>query len=603
MKQRAMVCGFVLAACGGPRHCPDTGQPAPSPATETLVTHADLSPPPDPTKEARLAYADPGGMWTPQQMTLPVHVEAFKQLGVELEAQSLSDPAAPPLNAVVWLGGCTGSFVSSAGLIVTNHHCVQQALQVNTSKQDGRNVIEDGFLARARTDEPSAGAGVRVNVAQAFKDVTAEMRDGLDKIKDPVARKDASDRHLKALLAACEKDRPGIRCQIRSYFNGSQYIQAENLELRDIRLVYAPPRSVGDYGGEVDNWHWPRHTGDWSFYRAYVGKDGPARGLRGRQRAVPAQEPPPGRDRRPGERRLRDGHGLPRLDAAHAARGRHPPPDRVGAAVHHRVPEAALRDRRGPRRRRRRDRHQGDRAQAAGAERARQERGHPRRARPEPAADLEEGRARPADQGRGGAAGQRGAAQGDRPARAARRRGARDRAGRLRSSPDLRELAAVRVGDRDHPLGRRAGQARRRAPRRLPGSRPRARARRAAAAVADLRPRARSRAAPARAGPRRPAARGRAAVAGDAARPAARFHRRGGDRQGARRLVRQPGARGRQAPARAARVGLAGRAARVERSADQGRAARLADSSRPTRSAATPGRASCCWSARRTSRR
>ncbi len=120
----------------------------------------------------------------------------------------------------------------------------------------------------------TAVGALRIYVAQAFKDVTAEMRDGLDKIKDPVARKDAAERHLKALLAACEKDRPGIRCQIRGYFNGAQYIQAENLELRDIRLVYAPPRSVGNYGGEVDNWNWPRHTGDFSFYRAYVGKDG-----------------------------------------------------------------------------------------------------------------------------------------------------------------------------------------------------------------------------------------------------------------------------------------------------------------------------------------
>jgi len=113
-----------------------------------------------------------------------------------------------------------------------------------------------------------------VFVAQAFKDVTRDVRDGLDKIKDPVARKDETDKRVKLLLAACEKDRPGIRCTVRPYFGGGMYIETENLELRDVRLVYAPARSVGDFGGEVDNWNWPRHTGDWSFYRAYVGKDG-----------------------------------------------------------------------------------------------------------------------------------------------------------------------------------------------------------------------------------------------------------------------------------------------------------------------------------------
>jgi hypothetical protein len=100
------------------------------------------------------------------------------------------------------------------------------------------------------------------------------MRDGLDKIKDPVARKDESEKRLKGLLAACEKDRPSLRCNVKPYFGGNMYIQTENLEIRDVRLVYAPARSVGNYGGEVDNWNWPRHTGDWSFYRAYVGKDG-----------------------------------------------------------------------------------------------------------------------------------------------------------------------------------------------------------------------------------------------------------------------------------------------------------------------------------------
>ncbi|MBA2542756.1 MAG: S46 family peptidase, partial [Deltaproteobacteria bacterium] len=162
--------------------------------------------------------------------------------------------------------------VSGDGLVVTNHHCVQGALQHNSTPDD--NVVENGFLAKTKAEERSAGPTQHLYVAQAFKDVTKEMRDGLEAIKDPVARKDEGEKRYKKLLAECEKDRPWLRCDLRSYFRGGQHVLAEYLDIKDVRLVYAPHRSVGNYGGEVDNWAWPRHTGDFSFYRAYVGRDG-----------------------------------------------------------------------------------------------------------------------------------------------------------------------------------------------------------------------------------------------------------------------------------------------------------------------------------------
>ncbi|HEY0479406.1 MAG TPA: S46 family peptidase [Kofleriaceae bacterium] len=278
MKHPAILCGLLLVACGGGGKGPNPGQPLaaqdprPSPAASGEAPAAA----PDPALGFRLQYTNPGGMWLPQQMTLPFHVETFHNMGVPIDAKTLSDPLASPLNAVVSLGGCTASFVSPDGLIVTNHHCVQGALQLNTNKKAGQNLVEDGFMAKTRADEKPAGPAQRVFVATAFKDVTRDMRDGLDKIKDPIARKDEAEKRLKTLLAACEKDRPNVRCTVRGYFGGGMYIQTENLEIRDVRLVYAPARSVGDYGGEVDNWRWPRHTGDWSFYRAYVAKDGNA---------------------------------------------------------------------------------------------------------------------------------------------------------------------------------------------------------------------------------------------------------------------------------------------------------------------------------------
>jgi len=267
MKLGALLLGLVVA-CGG-----KTPPVQPEPARDV-----DPTPPPrqtaeaDPALAARRAYENPGGMWMPQQMTLPGHAEAFRKLGVKLDPKLLADPLAAPMNAIVRLNGCSASFVSPDGLIVTNHHCVQSALQVN-SKPD-RNLVEQGFLAKTRAEEPSAGPAERVFVAQAFTDVTEAVRGGLEAIADPVARKEEAERRIKQQLATCEKDRPGIRCNVATYFRGGMYVLIEELEIRDVRLVYAPARSIGNYGGEIDNWQWPRHTGDFSFYRAYVGKDG-----------------------------------------------------------------------------------------------------------------------------------------------------------------------------------------------------------------------------------------------------------------------------------------------------------------------------------------
>jgi hypothetical protein len=226
---------------------------------------------PEPGPEFRLAYSNPGGMWLPQQMALPVHVETLRKLGVRFDAKALANPYAMPLGAVVSLGGCTGAFVSPTGLILTNYHCVQEALQV-ISSQSQQDLMVDGFLARDQDAEKPVGPGHHAFVTAGYRDVTAQVRDSLDKIADPVARSLRLERNLKALYRACE--RPFVRCYIRPYFGGAVYIQTETLEIRDIRLVYAPARAIGAYGGEADNWKWPRHSGDWALYRAYARRDG-----------------------------------------------------------------------------------------------------------------------------------------------------------------------------------------------------------------------------------------------------------------------------------------------------------------------------------------
>lgn len=232
---------------------------------------AGSTPATDAPSETRTAFENPGGMWMPWQLV--DKAEQLRSLGLEIDVAALAEPTAAPLAAVVGLGGCSASFVSPDGLIITNHHCVQGALQYN-SKAGGDNLVENGYLAATRADEKSNGPTGRAYVSQRFTDVTATVRADLDQIADPRQRYDLIETREKQLVSDCERDRPGIRCSVRGYFRGALFYLIENLELRDIRLVYAPHRGIGLFGGDEDNWMWPRQTGDYSFYRAYVGKDG-----------------------------------------------------------------------------------------------------------------------------------------------------------------------------------------------------------------------------------------------------------------------------------------------------------------------------------------
>jgi hypothetical protein len=120
--------------------------------------------------------------------------------------------------------------------------------------------------------------------------LTSDVRDGLEKLPTDLERHKKIEERVKGLIAGCEKDRPAIRCNVASYYGGLTYSLIDQLELRDVRLVYAPQAGIGNYGGEVDNWRWPRHTGDFAFYRAYVGKDGkPADYAEGNVPYVPPQ--------------------------------------------------------------------------------------------------------------------------------------------------------------------------------------------------------------------------------------------------------------------------------------------------------------------------
>ncbi len=212
------------------------------------------------------------GMWQPHQ--LPAIEAKLKQAGIAVDPKQLADLTRYPMNAVVSLGGfCTASFVSPMGLIVTNHHCALGSIQFNSSAE--RNLIEQGFLAGTLGEELPAEPTLRVYVTESITEVSERVVKGLGADLDGLARYAAIDRAQKALVAECEQD-PGFRCDVYVFHGGAQYFLVRQMQIRDVRLVYAPPAAIGNYGGEVDNWMWPRHTGDFAYYRAYVGPDGKA---------------------------------------------------------------------------------------------------------------------------------------------------------------------------------------------------------------------------------------------------------------------------------------------------------------------------------------
>ncbi|GGQ24240.1 S46 family peptidase [Shewanella litoralis] len=208
------------------------------------------------------------GMWQPHQ--LPAMADELKAKGLEISAESISKLTEFPMNAVISLGGCTASFVSPKGLVVTNHHCAYGSIQYNSTPE--KNLLKDGFLAKTYAEELPATPGSRIFVTEEVTNVTDKVTAGqMDKIGNEFYK--GIELQQKTLVAECEQQ-DGYRCQVYSFHGGLEYYLVKQLEIRDVRLTYNPAASVGKYGGDIDNWMWPRHTGDFSFYRAYVSKDG-----------------------------------------------------------------------------------------------------------------------------------------------------------------------------------------------------------------------------------------------------------------------------------------------------------------------------------------
>lgn len=209
------------------------------------------------------------GMWQPHQ--LPKIASKLVDAGLKLNPNSLTDLTGFPMGAIVSLGGCTASFVSDKGLVATNHHCVYGSVQYNSTEEN--NLLKNGFLAKTFDQELPATPGTRIYVTEEITSVTDIVQAPLNTSMTGSQRYNNIDKTSKTLVEECESDTK-YRCSVVNFHGGLEYYLFKQLTIRDVRLVHAPASSVGKYGGDIDNWMWPRHTGDYGFYRAYVGKDG-----------------------------------------------------------------------------------------------------------------------------------------------------------------------------------------------------------------------------------------------------------------------------------------------------------------------------------------
>ena len=192
--------------------------------------------------------------------------------GIELTADQLFNPNQVSLvDGICRVNGCTGSFVSASGLIITNHHCAFDAIQkASTADND---LLTNGFSAATREQEISA-PDYQVRITENYRDVSEDVLKAVTEGMSFLERTKAIDKRRKELEVAAEKENPGLRAEVAEMFAGKTYVLFLYTYLKDVRLVFAPPASVGNFGGEVDNWEWPRHTGDFSFMRAYTAPDG-----------------------------------------------------------------------------------------------------------------------------------------------------------------------------------------------------------------------------------------------------------------------------------------------------------------------------------------
>ena len=211
------------------------------------------------------------GMWLLNQIeNLDLESKGLK-IGVN-DIYSTEKPAL--YNAIILLGGGTASFVSKDGLLVTNHHVAYTAIQRASSEQN--DFLKNGFLAKTRSEEIQA-PGYTAKLLIETKNITDEIISFVKDVSNPQDRQKKIQEKSQAITDNLENGKTDIQATVSEMFNGKEYYLFVYKTFKDVRLVYAPPDMIGRYGGDIDNWMWPRHTGDFSFMRVYCAPDGTGR--------------------------------------------------------------------------------------------------------------------------------------------------------------------------------------------------------------------------------------------------------------------------------------------------------------------------------------
>ncbi len=209
------------------------------------------------------------GMWLPLLLE-KYNIEEMQQMGFKLTAADVYDiNHASMKDAVVIFGrGCTGELISPDGLLITNHHCGYSSIQSHSSVEN--DYLTNGFWAMDKSEElPNPGLTVRF--LEYMKDVTAEVLNETEGLAEEETEQKIAENTAKLEIEAYEGGKYSV--QVKPLFYGNQYFLYVYKTYTDVRLVGAPPSAVGKFGGDTDNWMWPRHTGDFSLFRVYAGKD------------------------------------------------------------------------------------------------------------------------------------------------------------------------------------------------------------------------------------------------------------------------------------------------------------------------------------------
>ncbi|MFZ4861959.1 S46 family peptidase [Sphingobacterium sp. Mn56C] len=196
----------------------------------------------------------------------------LKKAGLKINETDIYNPGNIGLvDALVQVSGCSGSFVSPNGLIITNHHCAFSAVQLASTP--AFNYLQNGFVAQNQEQEIEA-KGLTIRITESYEDVSAKILNAVAHVTDPVERINIIQKKRQELAREAEKKDPSIKAEVSEMFMGKSYVLFHYKTIEDVRLVYIPRQDIGEFGGETDNWVWPRHTGDFSFLRAYVAPDG-----------------------------------------------------------------------------------------------------------------------------------------------------------------------------------------------------------------------------------------------------------------------------------------------------------------------------------------